>query len=94
MAPQPVFLLLQTSPAWVDPQQEALVTSGPKLKPSVKVKGKSAQCWSDFAFFIVEGNYSRLLGNSILVESCCSLEAAFREPPQQASEGTRTKLWV
>lgn len=66
----------------------------PKLKPFMKVKGKSAQCWSFFSFFIVEGNYSRLLGNGILVESCCSLELVFSDVPVQASERTGTKMWV
>lgn len=52
----------------------------PKLKPSMKAKGKSTQYWSNFSiFFIVEGNYSRAVGNGILVESCWSLELAFSE---------------
>lgn len=46
----------------------------------MKAKGKSTQYWSNFSiFFIVEGNYSRAVGNGILVESCWLLELAFSE---------------
>lgn len=52
----------------------------PKLKPSIKAKGKTAQYWSKFSFFfIVEGNYSCVVGSSILVESWWSMELAFSE---------------
>lgn len=61
----------------------------PKLKPSMKAKGKSTQYWSNFSiFFIVKGNYSHAVGNGILVESCWLLELAFSEcRPRKLKEG-------
>ncbi len=45
----------------------------------MKAKGKTTQYWSNFSFFIVEGNYSRAVSSSILVECWWSMELAFSE---------------
>lgn len=59
----------------------------------MKAKGKSTQYWSDFSiFFIVGGNYSRVVANDILVESCWLMELAFSEcRPEEAAVGPGTR---
>lgn len=66
----------------------------PKLKPSIKAKGKNYPIRVNFFFFpfIVGGNYRRAVGSSILVESWWSMELAFsegrpREPEEQQELG-------
>lgn len=64
-----------------------------KLKPAMKAKWKSTQYWSTFSiFFIVGGNYSHVVANDILVESCRLMELAFSERrPKEAAVGTGTR---
>lgn len=59
----------------------------------MKAKGKSTQYWSNFSIFlIVGGNYSRVVANDILVESCWLMELAFSERrPKEAAAGTGTR---
>lgn len=59
----------------------------------MKAKGKSAQYWSNLSIFLhVGGNYSRMVANDMLAESCWLMELAFSERrPKEAAVGTGTR---